>query len=158
MFNSQEDGKKVVFVRIVLVMLSLQITSKFQGLKTAMIYLFLLILHVDMCEQGSAVLTSESKVLGPLPDAVSPVIVAGDKGHGELCIESPSFHLVVTYVIAAHISLAKQIIWSYQGHKMRKYNLTMSPEKGVPEISANHNKTEEVDSRDNWEVELIGSG
>lgn len=34
----------------------------------------------------------------------------------------------------------------------------MSLKKGVPEISANHNKTEEVDSRDNCEVELIGSG
>lgn len=41
---------------------------------------------------------------------------------------------------------------------MRKYNLTMSPEKRAPEISANHNKMEEIDSSDNWEVELIGSG
>lgn len=111
-----------------------------------------------MCEQGSAVLTPELKVLGLLPDAVSPVFVAGDKGHDELCIKSPSSHLVMTYVKSAHISLAKKIIWPYQVYKMRKYYVTMSPEKGVPEISENHNKTEEVDSRDIWEVELIGSG
>lgn len=49
-----------------------------------------------MCEQGSAVLTPESKVLEPLPEAVSLVIEAGNRGHGELCTESPSFRLVVT--------------------------------------------------------------
>lgn len=61
-----------------------------------------------MCEQVSAVLTPESKVLGLLPDAASLVIVAGIKGHGELCTESPSSLLVVTYVISAHISLASK--------------------------------------------------
>lgn len=54
---------------------------------------------------------------------------------------SHNFCLVVTYVISAHISLAKQIIWPYQLHEMRKYNLTMSPEGGISEISTNHNKT-----------------
>lgn len=64
----------------------------------------------------------------------------------------------LTYVISAHISLAKQVIWPYQLHEVRKYNLTVSSKTGVSEISANHNETEKVDSRDIWEVELIGFG
>lgn len=95
-----------------------------------------------MCKEGFVVLPPESRLMEPLPDGMLSVIVARGLGHGKLCTEFYSFFLVVTYVTSAHMSLAKHVIRPYQLHRMRKSNLTTSPE-----IIVNHSGKEGIDSR-----------